>query len=141
HIKKLNPKLMINSYADAGVDMIASESSSSLNHGNWDYSATDNVKRVLGSYKDRSPGNLLIYFQDIGYRLVGTSPNMAKVWMLENMLQGAPLGFVVIGTLENYEDKIFIPTLNNLYAFHKSNEKLFTNVQAVNKIALIKGSR
>src|SRR5690606_7727369 len=36
---------------------------------------------------------------------------------------------------------IFIPTLNNLYAFHKSNEKLFTNVQAVNKIALIKGSR
>ena len=142
HIKSLNPKIMINTYADAGVDMIASESGSEVNpEYEWNYSATDNVKRVLGSYKDRSPGNLLIYFQAIGFRHVGTSPNLAKVWMLENMLHGAPLGFVVVGTLVNYEDRIFIPTLNNLYGFHKTNEKLFTNLQAVNKIALISGSR
>ena len=103
---------MINTYADAGVDMIASESGAELTpEYEWNYSATDNVKRVLGSYKDRSPGNLLIYFQAIGYRHVGTSPNLAKVWMLENMLQGAPLGFVVVGTLVNYEDRIFIPAL------------------------------
>jgi Beta-galactosidase len=142
HIKTLNPALMINTYTDTGVDMIASESSSEVNNENeWNYSATDNVKRVLGSYKDRSPGNLLIYFQAIGYRHVGTSPHLAKVWMLENMLHGAPLGFVVIGTLVNYEDRVFIPTLNSLYGFHKTNEKLFTNVQSVNKIALIRGSR
>lgn len=142
HIKSLNPKLMINTYSEAGVDMIASESGSDLTSDyEWNYSATDNVKRVLGSYKDRSPGNLLIYFQAIGYRHVGTSPNLAKVWLLENMLHGAPLGFVVVGTLVNYEDRIFIPTLNNLYGFHKTNEKLFTNVQAVNKVALIKGSK
>ncbi|MGI8634406.1 MAG: hypothetical protein ACR2KZ_03280, partial [Segetibacter sp.] len=104
-------------------------------------SATDNVKRVLGSYRDRSPGNLLIYFQAIGYRHVGTSPALAKEWLLENMLNGAPLGFVVVGTLVNYEDRIFIPTLNKLYGFHKTYEKLFTNVQAANKIALIRGSR
>ena len=66
---------------------------------------------------------------------------MAKVWLLENMLNGAPLGFVVVGTLVNYEDRVFIPTLNSLYGFHKKNEKLFTNVQAVNKIAVIRGSR
>lgn len=142
HIKTLNPKIMINTYADAGVDMIASESGAELTpEYEWNYSATDNVKRVLGSYKDRSPGNLLIYFQAIGYRHVGTSPNMAKVWMLENMLHGAPLGFVVVGTLVNYEDRVFIPTLNDLYGFHKTNEKLFTNLQAVNKIALIRGTK
>ena len=142
YIKSLNPSLMINTYAEAGVDMIASESGAELTAAyEWNYSATDNVKRVLGSYKDRSPGNLLIYFQAIGYRHVGTSPNMAKVWMLENMLQGAPLGFVVVGTLVNYEDRIFIPTLNDLYGFHKKNEKLFTNLQAVSKIALVRGSK
>lgn len=140
HIKDLDPSIMINTYSDAGVDMIASESGAHLNSEyEWNYSATDNTKRVLGSYKDRSPGNLLIYFQAIGYRHVGTSPNMAKVWMLENMLHGAPLGFVVVGTLVNYEDRIFIPTLQDLYGFHKTNEKLFTNLQAVNKIALIRG--
>jgi hypothetical protein len=142
HIKMLNPKLMINTYSETGVDMIASESASELSADyEWNYSATDNVKRVLGSYKDRSPGNLLIYFQAIGYRHVGTSPNLAKVWMLENMLNGAPLGFVVVGTLVNYEDRIFIPILDSIYGFHKTNEKLFTNVQAVNNIALIRGSK
>jgi hypothetical protein len=142
HIKMLNPKLMINTYADAGVDMIASESSASLSRDyEWNYSATDNVKRILGSYKDRAPGNLLIYFQDIGFRHIGTSPNLAKTWMLENMLHGAPLGFVVVGTLVNYEDRIFIPTLNDVYGFHKSNEKIFTNLQSVGKVGLIRGSR
>jgi hypothetical protein len=142
HIKMLNPKLMINTYADAGVDMIASESSASLSRDyEWNYSATDNVKRILGSYKDRAPGNLLIYFQDIGFRHIGTSSNLARVWMLENMLHGAPLGFVVIGTLVNYEDRIFIPTLNDLYGFHRKNEKLFTNLQSVSKVGLIRGSR
>jgi len=142
YIKKLNPALIIDSYVDTGVDMIASESGASLSPDyEWNYSATDNVKRTLGSYQDRSPCNLLIYFQAIGYRHVGTSPNLAKVWMLENMLQGAPLGFVVVGTLVNYEDRIFIPILNNLYGFHKSNEKLFTNLQPVSKIALIRGTK
>jgi hypothetical protein len=141
HIKDLKPKVMINTYADAGVDMIASESGASLSSAyEWNYSATDNVKRILGSYNDRAPGNLLIYFQDIGFRHVGTSPNLARVWMLENMLHGAPLGFVVIGTLVNYEDRIFIPTLNDLYGFHKSNEKLFTNLQSVSKVGLIRGA-
>lgn len=142
HIKALKPAMMINSYADAGVDMIAHESGAGLHPGyEWNYSATDNVKRVLGSYKDRSPGNLLIYFQAIGYRHVGTSPNLAKVWMLENMLHGAPLGFVVIGTLVNYEDRVFIPTLNQVYGFHTTNEKLFTNVQSAGKVLLVRGSR
>ena len=142
HIKNLNPKIIIDSYVDAGVDMIASESGASLSpEYEWNYSATDNVKRTLGSYKDRSPSNLLIYFQAIGYRHIGTSPNLAKVWMLENMLQGAPMGFVVVGTLVNYEDRVFIPTLNDLYGFQKSNEPLFTNLQAVSKIGLIRGGR
>lgn len=143
HIKTLNPKLMVYTYTDAGADMIASESGSEvLTQGyEWNYHATDNVKRTLGSFKDRSPGNLLIYFQAIGFRHVGTSPNLARVWMLENMLHGAPLGFVVVGTLINYEDRVFIPVLNDIYGFHKRYEKLFTNLRAVNKIALVRGSK
>lgn len=143
HIRTLNPKLMVYTYSEAGVDMIATESGSEvLTTGyEWNYFAADNVKRTLGSYKDRSPGNLLIYFQAIGFRHVGTSPNLARVWMLENMLHGAPLGFVVVGTLVNYEDRVFIPVLDSLYGFHKKYEHLFTNLQALNRVALVRGSK
>ena len=143
HIKMLKPQIMINTYTDAGVDMIANESNSEFTRViEWNYSATENVKRVLNSYKDRSPGNLVLYPLAIGYRHVGTSPNIARVWLLQNMLHGAPLGFVVSGgTLVNYEDRLFLPELNQLYGFHKTYEKLFTNVQSVNNVAIISGSR
>ncbi|WP_114749376.1 alpha-amylase family protein [Pleomorphovibrio marinus] len=141
HIKTLDPSLMIKTYTDVGVDMISSESGASLSSDyEWNYHATDNVKRVLGSYQDRSPMNLLIYFQAIGFRHVGTSPDLARVWMLENMLHGAPLGFVVIGPLFDYEERAFIPYLEDYYGFHKQHENLFTNLESSSKLALIRGA-
>ncbi len=140
-IKKLNPNLIINTYTDAGVDMIRSESSSWLtDEYEWNYFSTDHVKRVLGSYNDRTPSNLLQYFLAIGYRHIATSPNISRTWVLENMLNGAPLDVYVIGTLVNQEDNRFIPIMNDLYRFHKTNEKLFTNLQSISNIALVRGS-
>jgi hypothetical protein len=141
HIRRLDPSIAVNTYTDAGVDLIASESSSSLSSGyEWNYSGTANVKPILGSYADRAPCNLLIYFQAIQYRHIGTSPNTARTWMLQNMLNGAPVTFVVIGTLPEYPDRVFFPVLKDLYRFHENHEKLFTNLQSINSIALVKGS-
>ena len=141
HIKQLDPAIAVNTYTDAGVDLIATESSSSLSAGyEWNYSGTANVKPTLGSYNDRTPCNLLIYFQAIQYRHIGTSPHLARIWMLQNMFHGAPLTYVIIGTLLDYGDRVFFPVLKDLYGFHEANEKLFTNIQARSNIALIKGS-
>ncbi|MBN8824939.1 MULTISPECIES: hypothetical protein [unclassified Spirosoma] len=140
-IKTLNPNLVVNTYADAGVDMIRDESSSWLTDNyEWNYSGTDHVKRVLGSYKDKTPSNVFIYFLAIPFRHTATSPNIGRVWLLGNMLNGAPLDFNVIGTLVNQDDRVFIPILNDLYGFHKKNEKLFTNLKPVSHVGLLKGS-
>ena len=141
YVKKLNPNLIVNTYADAGVDMIRDESSSWLTDDyEWNYSGTDHVKRVLGSFKDKVPSNVFIYFLAIGFRHTATSPNIGRVWLLGNMLNGAPLDFNVVGTLVNQDDRVFIPILNDLYGFHKRNEKLFANLKPVSHVGLIKGS-
>jgi hypothetical protein len=140
-IKQQNPNLIVYNYNDTGTSWIASESGASMSHGVDNiYHATNNIKRILGSYKDRTPLNLIMGFQAIGYRNIMSSPNLLRNWWLENMLHGAPVSFVVVGTLAHYEDRLFIPIVNELFRFHKTNEKLFTNVQAVNKVALIQGS-
>jgi len=140
-IKQQNPELIVYNYNDVGTSWIASESGASMRPGVDNiYHATTNVKRTLGSYKDRIPVNLIMGFQAIGYRNIMSSPNLLRNWWLEDMLHGAPIGFVVVGTLVHYEDRQFIPIVNELFAFHKANEKLFTNVQALNAIALIQGS-
>jgi hypothetical protein len=141
-IKNQNPKLILVTYTDVGVDMTRSESSSWLtSEYEWNYFSTDHVKRVLGSFKDRAPSNLLQYFLAIGYRHIATSPNISRIWVLQNMLNGAPLDVYVIGTLVNQEDRRFIPIMEDIYRFHKTNEKLFANLQPVSKLALIRGSK
>jgi hypothetical protein len=140
-IKELNPRLIINTYTVAGVDMIRMESSSWLtSEYEWNYFSTDHVKRVLGSYSDRAPSNLLQYFLAIGYRHIATSPNISRTWVLENMLNGAPLDVYVIGTLLNQQDRVFLPVVRDLYGFHKKNETFFTNLQPVSRVALVRGS-
>lgn len=140
-IRQQNPNLVIYNYNAIGTSWIASESGASMSSAVDNiYHATDNVKRTLGSYRDRTPLNLIMGFQAIGYRNIGSSANLLRTWWLENMLHGAPVSLVVVGTLVHYEDRSFIPIANELFAFHKANEKLFTNVQAVNNVALISGS-
>jgi len=140
-IKQQDPGLVIYNYNAIGTSWIASESGASMNPVVDNiYHATINVKRTLGSYSDRTPLNLMMGFQAIGYRNIMSSPNLLRTWWLENMLHGAPVSFVVVGTLVHYEDRRFIPIVNELFAFHKKYEKLFTNVQAVNNIAVIQGS-
>ncbi|SEL96823.1 alpha-amylase family protein [Parapedobacter koreensis] len=140
-IKELNPNLVVNTYTDAGVDMIRMESSSHIrNQHEWNYFSTDHVKRVLGSYDDRAPSNLLQYFLALGYRHVAAAPSLSKVWVLQNMLQGGALDVYVIGTLVNQADRAFIAITNDLYAFHKKHEKLFTNLAPRSKVALVRGN-
>jgi hypothetical protein len=140
-IKQQNPDLVIYNYNAIGTSWIASESGASMAPGVDNiYHATGNVKRTLGSYRDRTPLNLIMGFQAIGYRNIISSPNLLRTWWLENMLHGAPVSLVVVGTLVHYEDRIFFPIVNELFSFHKAHEKLFSNVQAVNKVALIQGS-
>ena len=140
-IRQQNPNLIIYNYNAIGTSWIATESGASMSPAVDNiYHATDNVKRSLGSYKNQTPLNLIMGFQAIGYRNIGSSPNLLRTWWLENMLHGAPVSLVVVGTLVHYEDRSFIPVANELFAFHKANEKLFTNVQAVNKVAVIAGS-
>jgi hypothetical protein len=139
-IKQQDPGLVVYNYNDIGTSWIASESGASMRPGVDNiYHATINVKRTLGTYKDRSPVNLVMGFQAIGYRNIMSSPNLLRNWWLEDILHGAPIGFVVVGTLVHYEDRLFIPIVNELFGFHKAHEKFFTNVQAVNRIALIQG--
>jgi len=139
-IKEQDPDLIIYNYNDVGTNWIASESGASMRPGVDDiYHATTNVKPTLGTYKDRTPLNLIMGFQAIGYRNIMSSPNLLRNWWLEDMLHGAPIGFVVVGTMVHYEDRRFMPIVDELFSFHKNHEKLFTNVQAVNNIALIQG--
>jgi hypothetical protein len=61
------------------------------------------------------------------------------MWWLQDMLHGAPIGFVVVGTLVHYEDRAFIPIVNELFGFHKNTKNCLQMFRLVNNVALMQG--
>lgn len=138
-IKALNPNLVFQ--AQEG-EIIRSESGTGYTWGrDWNYHATENVKRVLDSYKDKTPNNTFNYLIGMDYRFTATSPNIGRIFMAEQMLNGATPGVYFMGRVENQYDRSSLPTVKEMFGFHKTNEKLFTNVQSLSKIGLIMGSQ
>ena len=136
--KNLNPNLVL--VHEVG-EMIRSESGTGYTSArDWNYHATENVKRVLGSYKDKTPNDTYNYLIGMDLRHTATSPNIGKIYMAEQMMNGASPGIYFMGRVENQYDRVFLPALKELFGFHKTNEKLFTNVQSLSKIGLIMGS-
>ena len=137
-IKSLDPKLVFQ--AKEG-ELVRSESGTGFTSSrDWNYHATENVKRLLGSSKDQTPTDTYNYLMGMDYRHTATSPNIGRIYLAGQMLNGAGPGIYFMGRLENQYDRVFIPTLREMFGFHKTNEKLFTNVQSLGKVGLIMGS-
>jgi len=137
-IKSINPNLVFQ--AREG-EMIRSESGTGYTSGrDWNYHATENVKRTLNSFKDLTPNDTYNYLMGMDYRHTATSPNIGRIFLAEQMLNGAGPGIYFMGRIETQLDRVFLPTLNDIFGFHKTNEKLFTNVQSLARVGLIMGS-
>jgi hypothetical protein len=137
-IKNLRPDLIL--VNEAG-EIVRSESGTGYTSASdWNYHSTENVKRVLGSYRDKSPIDSYNYLMGMDYRFTATSPNIGRILMAEQMLNGTPPGIYIMGRLENQYDRVFLPVLNDLFSFHKKNEKLFTNLKTLSNVGLITGA-
>ena len=139
-LKELDPNLVLCVYSPDG-EIRRSESGTGFTSGEyWSYHATENVKRTLNSFKNKSPFDSYNYLLGMDYRHTATSPNIGRILLAEQMLNGAALGIYFIGHLDSQYDRAFMPELNDIYKFHQANEKLFTNLQPQSKVGLIIGS-
>ena len=81
------------------------------------------------------------YLMGMDYRFTATSPNIGKIYLAEQMLNGAGPGIYFMGRMENQYDRVFFPILNEMFGFHKRNEKLFTNMcKLISRVGLVIGS-
>ncbi len=137
-LKSINPNIVLQIREG---EMVRSESGTGFTWGrDWNYHATDRVKSMLGSYKNKTPNNTLNYLIGMDYRHTATSPNIGKIFLAEQMLNGAGPGIYFMSRIEKQYDREFLPTLKEFFEFHKTNEKLFTNVGSLSKVGLIMGS-
>ncbi len=137
-IKSYDPKVVLQIQEG---ELVRSESGTGFTWGtDWNYHASERVKRVLGSYKDKTPNNTANYLMGMDYRHTATSPNILKILLAEQMLNGAGPGIYFMSRIDNQYDRVFIPVFKEYFNFHKTNEKLFTNVHSLARVGLVVGS-
>ena len=141
-IKAKRPDIAICTYTDAGVDLIRRESGSHIDDGHpaYNYHSTDNVKRALGSYRDKQIANAAVHFVAIAFRHSSVAPYLRRMRLVETRLSGAPLDVYMIGRLDNQDDRLALHSVRDLFRFHQRHERWFTNVHSNAEALLVKGS-
>jgi hypothetical protein len=140
-IKSKRSSVAVCTYTDAGVDIIRNESNSAFDRPlpEWNYSATDNVRTAMCSWRNKAIGNVAINFPDYRCRHSSVSPYLTELRLVGNMLNDGWLDYCVIGTLENQEDRLVLENVHDIFGFHAQNEKWLSNTKPVADVALIKG--
>jgi hypothetical protein len=140
-IKSKRKDIAICTYTDAGVDLIRSESGSDLRDGvpAWNYHSTDNVKRGLGSFRDKQAANTAVHFVDIPFRHSSVSAHLTGMRLIEDMLSGGALDYYLIGRLDNQDDRVALRTVRDIFRFHKENERWFTGLRSPAPVLLVHG--
>jgi len=140
-IKSKRKDMAICTYKVLGVDLIRSESASFMNNVRppWEFHSTDNVKRALGSYKNKQVANAAVHFPDYAYRHSSVAPYLTGMRLIENFLNGGSLDYYVIGRLDNQEDRAVLRNVKDVFQFHKRNERWFTGIRPRSDVCLIRG--
>lgn len=138
-IKTCRPNAALATYTEPGVDIVISESNSDPDRPlpEWNYSASEQVKHVLGSYPGKCSCNLAMHFAGQGYRHVAVSPSLTEIRLAQDMIHGGWVGFVVIGRLDQQDDRRCLPSVKNVFDFHVKNHTVLGQTRSLARVCCV----
>ncbi len=139
HVKKLNKDIAICTYTHEGVDIFRKESNTALNRPlpEWNYSASENVKTVHGSWDNMAVSNAAVHFVDYPFRHSAVSPHLNNIRLVQDMANGGWLDYYVIGNLYEQDDRVGLEDAKEIFRFHKQNERYFTGTSSLADCCLV----
>jgi hypothetical protein len=138
-VKGINPNIAISNYTHTNADIYRKESGSGLYFPlpEWNYSATENVRMVTGSWEGMAVSNAAVHFVDFAARHSAVSPHLTALRLVQDLVNGGWLDYYVIGTLVNQDDRLCFNLVKDLYRFHKEHEHYYTNLQSLAEVCLV----
>jgi len=118
--------------------MVRSESNSAVDRAlpRWQLSASDNVKRVRGTYPDKPSCNTAVYFVDIPYRFASVSPHQTALRLAQDIAHGGDIDLYVLGTLRQ-EDRQALGAARGTYRFAAEHAGLYRGMRSLARTCLL----
>jgi hypothetical protein len=125
-------------YTMRHVDIVRSESNSAVDRPLpiWQYSGSDNVKRVRSTYPAKPVCNAAVYFVDIPYRFASVSPHLTALRLAQDMAYGGALDLYVLGTLQQ-EDRIALQPAQEIFSFFADHQRLYQSLASLAQVCLL----
>ncbi|MGG1519729.1 alpha-amylase family protein [Paenibacillus oryzisoli] len=138
-VKRINPHIAICNYTHSGTDIFRKESNTGMNRPlpEWNYSATENVRTVRGTWDGMAVSNSAVHFVDYAMRHTAVSPHLTGLRLAQNLVNGGWLDYYVIGTLINQDDRLCLDLVKDIYCFHQNHEDDYTGLQSLAEVCLI----
>ncbi|NHN34197.1 family 10 glycosylhydrolase [Paenibacillus agricola] len=139
-VKSSNKDIAISTYNEHKVDIVRKESNTDNRrpHPVWLYSASENVKSLEDAWEDKLISNCCINAIDLVHRFTAVSKHEMNIRLKESLASGSGLDFCIIGVFEDYPDRENLPTVANIFQYHKEHEQYYGNFLSVADVALIK---
>lgn len=132
------PGLALVNYQVQFADMVRSESNSAVDRPlpMWQLSASDNVKRVRGTYPDKPSCNTAVYFVDIPYRFASVSTHQTALRLAQDIVHGGDIDLYVLGTLQQ-EDQQALGGARDIYRFAAVHADLYRGMRSLARTCLL----
>lgn len=102
----------------------------------WPYSASDNVRRALGSEPGKVAINLSMAFVDFPWRYAHVSAAEMQLRLYQNMAHGGPPSVAVVGTMDQ-ADRTAIAAATPVFAWHQAHEDLYVGQRNAARVLLL----
>ncbi|WP_240419506.1 alpha-amylase family protein [Paenibacillus periandrae] len=138
---KSRPKdIAISTYNEHKVDIVRKESNTDpiRPHPVWLYSASENIQSLEDSWDDKLVSNCSINAIDLIHRFTGVSSHEVNIRLKQNIASGSGLDFCIIGVFDGYPDRENLPTVAEVFNYHRRNEAYYGRFLSAADIALIK---
>lgn len=118
------------------MDVIRSESGAPLGRGA--YYDTDKVKSAMLTMGEKQYNNTANHFFEMPYRHAGSAPSLQARRVWAQAVNGAWLGFYIMGPLQRLEDRAALNVLKNIYRFHEANEPWFLDTEPAGDVGVVR---
>ena len=136
HAKR--PQAAFLTYIADHTDGIMSESNTAVGRPLplWPYSASDNVRRALGSEPGKVAINLSMAFVDYPWRYAHVAAPEMQLRLYQNIAHGGPPAVAVVGTMAQ-ADRTAIAAAAPVFAWHARHEDLYVGQRNAARVLLL----
>jgi len=136
HAKR--PQAAFLTYIADHTDGIMSESNTAVGRPLplWPYSASDNVRRALGSQPGKVAINLSMAFVDYPWRYAHVAAPEMQLRLYQNLAHGGPPAVAVVGTMAQ-ADRTALSAARPVFAWHRAHEDLYVGQRNAARVLLL----